>query len=149
MPTSNEGKALITRILHLNPAFRPSLDDILGHEFFHQGNIIPKLLPTSTLACAPSNVMLKQFTTQSTTGEKPFTSRNEGGSEDMNLNNVNIEIANGVKNNANTERIPRKENDKLDFLQNRPNTVRDSKEEKDKGGKDSKDKGMRTLAMSV
>jgi len=51
---SAEAKALVTRILHLNPAFRPSLDEVLSHAFFNQGNEIPKLLPTSTLACAPN-----------------------------------------------------------------------------------------------
>jgi polo-like kinase 1 len=57
---SNEAKSLITRILHLNPAYRPSLDDILNHEFFHMGNVVPKLLPTSTLACAPNNALINQ-----------------------------------------------------------------------------------------
>jgi polo-like kinase 1 len=68
---SAEAKSLIARILHLNPSFRPSLDEILDHEFFHTGNFIPKLLPPSTLACAPSNMMLKQLMTNTTEVEKP------------------------------------------------------------------------------
>lgn len=70
VPCSNEARSLIARILHLNPTFRPSLDDILAHEFFHNGNTIPKLLPTSTLACAPSNSIMKQFTSQSNNKEE-------------------------------------------------------------------------------
>jgi len=63
------------------------------------------------------------------------------------MNNANIEI--NSKINANTERIVRKdpkEDDKIVFEQ-RPNTVRDSGD--DNKLKDNKDKGMRTLAMSV
>lgn len=56
-----DAKNLITRILHSEPAQRPSLDDILGHEFFHRGNAIPKLLPASTLAVPPSKSYIDQF----------------------------------------------------------------------------------------
>mmetsp|Transcript_19962 Transcript_19962/g.36952 ORF Transcript_19962/g.36952 Transcript_19962/m.36952 type:complete len:585 (+) Transcript_19962:4188-5942(+) len=58
---SEQAKSLITRILILEPQRRPSLDDLLAHEFFHQGNSIPKLMPPSTLACPPSASYLKQF----------------------------------------------------------------------------------------
>lgn len=57
-----DAKNLITRILHSEPAQRPSLDDILEHEFFHRGNSIPKLLPASTLAVPPSRSYIEQFT---------------------------------------------------------------------------------------
>jgi len=42
VPISIESKGLITRILHLNPSLRPTLDEILNHEFFHTGNFVPK-----------------------------------------------------------------------------------------------------------
>lgn len=124
---SPEAKSLIARILHLNPTFRPSLDDILGHEFFHKGNTIPKLLPSSTLACAPSDTMLKQFTSLN---EKPQTTRLDH--PENKLNNAKTEIVNN-KINANTERVM---NDKKPF------TMEDKKDVKD-------EKGIRTLAMSV
>lgn len=116
---------------------RPSLDDILSHEFFHNGNNIPKLLPTSTLACAPSGTVLKQFMNSQ---DKPQTSR-----ESEKLNSGALEIDSKV--NANTERNLGND-DKMFFNPNRPNTMRESKDDKDKGNKE-KDKGMRTLAMSV
>lgn len=100
-----EAKSLIARILHLNPSFRPSLDDILSHEFFHNGNTIPKLLPTSTLACAPSNTMLKQFTREQEL--KPFT-KQEGISS-----NIDKPIDINTRINANTERNNQNEFDKL------------------------------------
>jgi len=113
-------KNLITRILNLNPTARPSLDEVLGHEFFNQGNVIPKLLPTSTLACAPSSQMLKQFSTGNqdnvnsnvNINQRPFTTRNDdndalnnGNINDLNINNNN----NNMKLIANTERMPRNE----------------------------------------
>ena len=58
---SEAAKDLITQILVLDPSKRPSLDKILAHDFFHQGTFIPKLLPTSTLACAPSLSYIRQF----------------------------------------------------------------------------------------
>eukprot|EP00347_Sterkiella_histriomuscorum_P006501 403352526 len=58
---SDEAKSLITLILNLEPTKRPSLDEILDHNFFHNGNTIPKLLPASTLACPPSQQFIKQF----------------------------------------------------------------------------------------
>jgi polo-like kinase 1 len=61
VPMSEQSKSLITRILILEPSRRPSLDDILAHDFFHQGNSIPKLMPPSTLACPPSASYLRQF----------------------------------------------------------------------------------------
>jgi len=70
VPISEPAKSLISRILVSDPARRPSLDDLLNHPFFHQGNIIPKLLPSSTLACPPSSSYMKQFL-QSATPPSP------------------------------------------------------------------------------
>ncbi|CAG9333520.1 unnamed protein product [Blepharisma stoltei] len=61
VPLSESSKSLITRILVNDPAKRPTLDEIVAHEFFHQGYTVPKLLPASTLACPPSVSYLRQF----------------------------------------------------------------------------------------
>ena len=58
--SSPEAKDLISRILVLNPLERPSIDEIMNHDFFTK-NPIPKLLPKSTLAVPPSSSYLKQF----------------------------------------------------------------------------------------
>lgn len=64
VPLSDAAKGLITRILNLDPARRPSLDEILQHPFINHGGTIPKALPSSTLACPPSATYLKQFLPQ-------------------------------------------------------------------------------------
>lgn len=51
---SDAAKNLITRILNLDPAKRPTLDEIMAHPFMNNGGTIPKVLPLSTLACPPS-----------------------------------------------------------------------------------------------
>lgn len=51
---SDQSRSLVTRILQTDPVKRPTLDEMLAHDFFHMGNSIPKLLPASTLACPPS-----------------------------------------------------------------------------------------------
>ena len=58
---SDSAKNLITEILNTDPLKRPGLDQILAHDFFNQGTSIPKLLPTSTLACPPSLSYIRQF----------------------------------------------------------------------------------------
>lgn len=56
---SDAAKGLITRILSLDPSKRPTLDEILQHPFINNGGTVPKVLPVSTLACAPSASYLK------------------------------------------------------------------------------------------
>lgn len=58
---SPEAKSLITQILKSDPTRRPTLNEILQHEFFHLSNSIPKLLPVSTLAVPPSEAYVKKF----------------------------------------------------------------------------------------
>ena len=58
---SEAAKSIITEILNTDPAKRPNLDQICAHDFFNQGTSIPKLLPTSTLACTPSLSYIRQF----------------------------------------------------------------------------------------
>ena len=59
---SNNARNLITKILNLEPAKRPTLDEIMNHPFINCGYTIPKVLPLSTLACPPSASYIKQFT---------------------------------------------------------------------------------------
>ena len=58
---SKESKDLIDGILHLDPAKRPNLTQILEHDFFHMGVAIPKALPSYTLACPPSESYTNKF----------------------------------------------------------------------------------------
>ena len=58
---SEAAKNLISQILVTDPSKRPTLDQILTHDFFNQGTSIPKLLPTSTLACTPSLTYIRSF----------------------------------------------------------------------------------------
>lgn len=64
-------RSLISRILISDPTKRPTLDELLEHPFFHQGNTIPKLLPSSTLACPPSSSYLRQFSALAVTQPSP------------------------------------------------------------------------------
>ena len=52
---------LIKRILVKNPSDRPSFDEILLDDFFNQGSAIPKLLPSASLATAPTLDYIKRF----------------------------------------------------------------------------------------
>lgn len=58
---SQEAKSLITQILKSDPSRRPTISDILEHEFFHTSVSIPKLLPVSTLAVPPSEAYIKKY----------------------------------------------------------------------------------------
>ena len=61
IPLSDNVKNLISKILQLDPAKRPTLDDIMRHPFLNNGKGIPRYLPLSTLACPPSKNYLNQF----------------------------------------------------------------------------------------
>lgn len=52
---------MITKILNNDPAKRPTLEELLAHEFINHGGSIPRLLPASTLACPPSKTYISQF----------------------------------------------------------------------------------------
>jgi polo-like kinase 1 len=58
---SDAAKSLITEILNSDPLKRPSLEQMINSDFFNLGVSIPKLLPTSTLACPPSLSYIRQF----------------------------------------------------------------------------------------
>eukprot|EP00742_Colponemidia_sp_Colp-10_P009409 GILJ01010256.1.p1 GENE.GILJ01010256.1~~GILJ01010256.1.p1 ORF type:complete len:759 (-),score=114.58 GILJ01010256.1:264-2540(-) len=51
---SEASKALVRKILHPVPTQRPTLDEILSHEFFQNASSLPRVLPLSTLNVAPS-----------------------------------------------------------------------------------------------
>ena len=57
---SEPAKSLITQILKLDPQRRPSLQEILDHDFFNMSSI-PKLLPMSALSVPLSEAYIKKF----------------------------------------------------------------------------------------
>lgn len=59
VPISDAARDLITKILNNDPSKRPTVDDILNHEFINHGGTIPRLLPASTLACPPSSTYIR------------------------------------------------------------------------------------------
>ena len=58
---SEAAKDLISQILIADPSKRPSLAQILKHDFFNLGTSIPKTLPILTLTCAPSLSYIKEY----------------------------------------------------------------------------------------
>jgi len=58
---SESAKDMISKILTNDPAKRPTLDELLMHDFLYNEGSIPRLLPASTLACPPSATYIKQF----------------------------------------------------------------------------------------
>ncbi|KAM3131403.1 Serine/threonine-protein kinase plk1 [Paramecium bursaria] len=63
VPLPENAKNIIQRILVLEPAKRPTLDQILAHPFMTTGTI-PKQLHLSTLVGPPTNNWLQQYQTQ-------------------------------------------------------------------------------------
>ena len=55
---SENAKNLINRILNLDPAKRPNIDQILDHPFL-SNHSVPKILPLSTLALPPTEAFKK------------------------------------------------------------------------------------------
>jgi polo-like kinase 1 len=93
---SDAAKSLITEILNTDPLKRPSLEAIINSDFFNLGVSIPKLLPTSTLACPPSLSYIRQFMPEAGSNgivQKPLSStqRFSGipGSVEIKDNSVN------------------------------------------------------------
>jgi len=54
-------KKLIESILVLDPAKRPSLDEIAEHDFFKIYQTVPMVLPLSTLSCPPGPKYIEKF----------------------------------------------------------------------------------------
>jgi len=61
VPITDSARDLITKILNNDPTKRPSIDEILAHEFINHGGQVPRILPASTLACPPSSMYVRQF----------------------------------------------------------------------------------------
>ena len=61
MYISEASRDLITKILNNDPSKRPTIDEILQHEWINHAGTIPRLLPASTLACPPSSTYIRQF----------------------------------------------------------------------------------------
>ena len=51
---NESAKDLISKILVSDPMKRPTIDEILSHDWMVSPDNIPKVLPASTLACPPS-----------------------------------------------------------------------------------------------
>jgi polo-like kinase 1 len=58
---STAAKNLIRRLLVKDPKKRPSLNDILMDDFFNMGALIPKLMPSASMACPPSLDYIRKF----------------------------------------------------------------------------------------
>ena len=58
---STAAKNLIRRLLVRDPKKRPSLNDILMDDFFNMGALIPKLMPSASMACPPSLDYIRKF----------------------------------------------------------------------------------------
>ena len=91
---SQEAKSLITQILKSDPSRRPSLAQIVEHDFFHMGNSIPKLLPVSTLAVPPSEAYIKKF------NPLPFYQPAESGHDTMPVKSILTSPRKSISNNT-------------------------------------------------
>ena len=93
---SPESRDLIENILVTDPTSRPSLTEIEDHQFFVK-NLIPKLLPTSTLAVPPTAIYMRQFEKNSrpvsrgrdnSTGKLPRSNSNKDIERSTNKKNI-------------------------------------------------------------
>ena len=74
-------KKLIESILVLDPAKRPSLDEIAQHDFFKIYQTVPLVLPLSTLSCPPGPKYIEQF----------LRNKNNSKNKYFNGNGINID----------------------------------------------------------
>ena len=72
---SESAKDMISKILTNDPAKRPTLDELLSHDFLNNEGSIPRLLPASTLACPPSSTYIKQFQSEDMSPRRRSTAR--------------------------------------------------------------------------
>ena len=78
--TSDEFKNVIKRIFQLDPAKRPTLDQILEDPFLNGGEGIPKTMHISTLAMTPTPSMIDQMLAKTHTSKpKENTKNNTSG----------------------------------------------------------------------
>lgn len=64
-PISTAAKSLITLILNTTPEKRPSISEILAHDFLNPTGTIPKLLPIATLTAPPTITFTRQYSAPS------------------------------------------------------------------------------------
>ena len=91
---SPEAKSLITQILKSDPNRRPTLTEILEHEFFNTSVSIPKLLPVSTLAVPPSEAYIKKY------NPLPFYQPPESGHDTVPVKSILSSTKKLVSNNT-------------------------------------------------
>ena len=100
---SDAARSLITEILSTDPLKRPSLDQILAHDFFNQGTGIPKFLPTSTLACTPSLSYIRQFMPEA--GSNGIVQKSVSSTQRMQTNESNSNLNKNVFTDRNGKNL--------------------------------------------
>ena len=86
---------LIQKILNNDPSRRPTVDEILTHNWINDEGTIPRLLPPSTLACPPSSTYIRQFMPQNQgSGE----GGNMGSTQQYRSNNQGFDNAEAARN---------------------------------------------------
>jgi polo-like kinase 1 len=134
---SEYAKSLITEILVTDPTKRPSLDQILAHDFFNQGTSIPKLLPTSTLACPPSLSYIRQFIPEA--GPNGIVVKSTKLNTDSNQNKLSSTLEKNSTLNTNKPIFPEgKDTNTIISGESRPMTTSNTKF----SGKDTKTGSM-------
>ena len=99
---SDYAKNLIKKILVVDPKKRPSLNDILFDDFFNQGIVIPKLMPTSTLAFRPPLEYINRYMPKNI----KITDKQEQNKEIKEKMNTSNEITKDTDNNDKSSIIP-------------------------------------------
>ena len=99
---SDYAKKLIKKILVVDPKKRPSLNDILFDDFFNQGIVIPKLMPTSTLAFRPPLEYINRYMPKNTN----IIDKQEQNKEIKEKMNTSNEITKDTDNNDKSSIIP-------------------------------------------
>ena len=99
---SDSAKNLIKKILVVEPKKRPSLNDILFDDFFNQGIVIPKLLPTSTLAFRPPLEYINKYMPKSS----KILNKTESSKEVKEKKDISNEITKDTENNDKQNTIP-------------------------------------------
>ena len=99
---SDYAKNLIKKILVVDPKKRPSLNDILFDDFFNQGIVIPKLMPTSTLAFRPPLEYINRYMPKNTN----IIDKQEQNKEIKEKMNTSNEITKDTDNNDKSSIIP-------------------------------------------
>jgi polo-like kinase 1 len=102
IPISDNARSLIVKILHLDPARRPTIDEVLAHPFLNFGGTIPKTLPLSTLACPPSASYVAQFQPKNNGPSKLPSQSNRLAETVPNANNGLKSPTNGGASTSNT-----------------------------------------------